>query len=242
MKTLLSWSSGKDSAWALHVLRSSEGIEVAGLFTTVNEQFDRVAMHAVRRDLLAAQARAAGLPLYVVPIPNPCPNAVYEERMRAFIGEARGRGIEAMAFGDLFLEDIRRYRERNLEGTGIRPLFPIWQRDTRALAAEMIAAGLRARVACLDPRRLPAACAGREFDEAFLADLPDSVDPCGENGEFHTFAYAGPMFGPPVPVCCEGTVERDGFVFADLVLAPDGSSGRATAGRRTFTPAAGEDP
>jgi uncharacterized protein (TIGR00290 family) len=217
-------------------LRSTPEVEVAGLFTTVNEQFDRVAMHAVRRDLLAAQARAAGLALYVIPIPNLCPNAVYEERMRAFIGEARGRGIEAMAFGDLFLEDIRRYRERNLDGTGIRPLFPIWQRDTCALAAEMIAGGLRARVACLDPRRLPAAFAGREFDAAFLADLPESVDPCGENGEFHTFAYAGPMFGSPVPVRCEGTVERDGFVFTDLVPALDRVGPSPNEGERLLTP------
>jgi uncharacterized protein (TIGR00290 family) len=220
MKTLLSWSSGKDSAWALHVLRASEGIEVTGLFTTINEEFDRVAMHGVRRDLLEAQAKAAGLPLHVIPIPNPCPDSVYEQRMGDFVGKARDSGIEAMAFGDLFLEDIRRYRERCLEGTGIRALFPLWGAQTRALASQMISAGLRARLTCLDPRRLPAAFIGHEFDEAFLASLPQGVDPCGENGEFHTFSYAGPMFDAPVPVHFKGGVERDGFVFADLRPQP----------------------
>ena len=219
MKTLLSWSTGKDSAWSLYVLRRTPGIEVAGLFTTVNAAFNRVAMHAVRRALLEAQAAAAGLPLHVIEIPWPCPNEAYEARMGAFVLEQKAQGVEAMAFGDLFLEDIRAYRESKLAGSGIEPLFPLWGRDTAALADEMIAGGLKAYLTCVDPRKLPAQFAGRAFDAALLAELPAGVDPCGENGEFHTCVSAGPMFTGPIAVRA-GTIEtRDGFVFADLLPA-----------------------
>jgi uncharacterized protein (TIGR00290 family) len=221
VKALLAWSSGKDSAWTLHALRR-ERVEVAGLLTTLNQTHDRVAMHAVRRTLLEAQAEAAGLPLVIVPIPHPCPNDVYEEAMGRAIEDARAAGVEAVAFGDLFLEDVRRYRERMMAGTGLRPLFPLWGRPTPTLAEEMIAGGLRARVTCVDPRAAPAALAGREYDHAFLSDLPPSVDPCGERGEFHTFAWDGPMFRRPVPVRAGEVVTRDGFVFADLL--PDGEA------------------
>jgi uncharacterized protein (TIGR00290 family) len=219
MKTLLSWSTGKDSAWTLYVLRQTPGIEVVGLFTTVNEAFDRVAMHAVRRALLEAQGAAAGLPLHVIEIPWPCPNEAYEARLGAFVAEQKARGIEAMAFGDLFLEDIRAYREAKLAGSGIAPLFPLWGRETRALAEEMIAGGLKAHLTCVDPKKLPASFAGRAFDRALLAELPAGVDPCGENGEFHTCVSAGPMFAQSIEVR-RGVIEtRDGFVFADLLPA-----------------------
>jgi uncharacterized protein (TIGR00290 family) len=218
MKTWLSWSSGKDSAWSLNVLRAGEA-EVTALFTTVNAAFDRVAMHAVRRELLEAQARAAGLDLHVIEIPHPCPNADYERIMGAFVEKARAQGVEAMAFGDLFLADIRAYRERQLAGTGIAPLFPLWGRDTRTLANDMIDGGLEAHITCLDPAKLDRAFAGRAFDRAFLADLPDGVDPCGENGEFHTFVTAGPMLRVPIATRVGDVIERDGFVFADLLPA-----------------------
>jgi uncharacterized protein (TIGR00290 family) len=218
MTTWLSWSSGKDSAWSLETLRR-EGVSVTGLFTTVNAAFDRVAMHAVRRTLLESQARAAGLPLQAIEIPYPCPNADYERIMGAFVERAKDAGVTAMAFGDLFLGDIRAYRERHLAGTGIAPIFPLWEKDTRALAHEMIAAGLVAHVTCVDPSKLDRSFAGRTFDAAFLADLPPGIDPCGENGEFHTFVSAGPMFGAPVPVRVGEIAERDGFVFADILLA-----------------------
>jgi uncharacterized protein (TIGR00290 family) len=217
MKTLLSWSTGKDSAWSLYVLRQTPGIEVAGLFTTVNAAFDRVAMHAVRRALLEAQAAAAGLPLHVIEIPWPCPNEAYEARMGAFVAEQTARGVEAMAFGDLFLEDIRAYREAKLANSGIAPLFPLWGRDTAALAEEMIAGGLKAHLTCVDPKKLPAHFAGRAFDRALLAELPAGVDPCGENGEFHTFVYDAPVFSHPIEVRSGEVVERDRFVFADLL-------------------------
>jgi uncharacterized protein (TIGR00290 family) len=219
MKTLLSWSTGKDSAWSLCVLRQTPGIEVAGLFTTVNAAFDRVAMHAVRRALLEAQAAAAGLPLHVIEIPWPCPNEAYEARMGAFVAEQTARGVEAMAFGDLFLEDIRAYREAKLAGSGIAPLFPLWGRDTAALAEEMIAGGLKAHLTCVDPKKLPAHFAGRPFDRALLAELPAGVDPCGENGEFHTCVSAGPMFAHAIDVRAGAIETRDGFVFADLLPA-----------------------
>jgi uncharacterized protein (TIGR00290 family) len=218
-KTLLAWSSGKDSAWSLHVLRAAGEVEVVGLLTTINEAFDRVAMHAVRTELLRAQAAAAGLPLWTVPIPWPCSNAAYEAAMAAALERARADGIEAVAFGDLFLEDIRRYREERMAATGLKPLFPLWQRPTAPLAREMIAGGLRARLTCVDPRALPDRFAGRDFDAALLAELPATVDPCGERGEFHTFAYDGPMFSRPVPIRSGEVVTRDGFVFADLVPA-----------------------
>ena len=216
MQTWLSWSSGKDSAWSLEMLRRGGEHEVTGLFTTVNALFDRVAMHAVRRTLLEVQAKAAGLPLHAIDIPYPCPNADYERIMGAFVARAQAHGVDAMAFGDLFLADIRAYREKQLAGTGIAPLFPLWGRDTRKLAAEMIDGGLVAHLTCVDPRKLDRAFAGRRFDRALLADLPTGVDPCGENGEFHTFVSAGPMFHEAVPIRTGEVVERDGFVFADM--------------------------
>jgi len=219
MRVLLSWSSGKDSAYSLHVLRQNVEVEVVGLLTTVNAAANRVAMHAVRRDLLDAQAEAVGLPLLVVPLPSPCPNEVYEAAMAQALDEARERGVEAVAFGDLFLTDVRRYREERMAGTGLVPLFPLWGRPTRELALEMLAAGLRARISCLDPRVLPPALAGREFDRELLEALPAGVDPCGENGEFHTFAWDGPVFARPLPVRGGEVVTRDGFVFADLLPA-----------------------
>jgi uncharacterized protein (TIGR00290 family) len=219
VRTLLSWSSGKDSAWSLHVLRARGDARVVGLLTTVNEDADRVAMHAVRRQLLRDQADAAGLPLREVPIPRRCSNAVYEAAMAAALARARASGIEAVAFGDLFLRDIRRYREERMKGTGLRPLFPIWGLDTRLLAHEMVRGGLRARLTCADPRQLDPRFVGRDFDERLLRDLPAGVDPCGERGEFHTFAYAGPMFLRPVRVATGQKVFRDGFWFADLVPA-----------------------
>ncbi|MET0554973.1 MAG: ATP-binding protein [Vicinamibacteria bacterium] len=223
MNVVLAWSSGKDSAWALHALRQDPALTVVGLLTTVNAAHDRVAMHAVRRALLHAQARAAGLPVHVVEIPYPCPDEAYEAAMAEAVGRLRADGVQAMAFGDLFLEDVRRYRETRLQGSGLAPLFPLWGRPTRALAEEMIDGGLRARLTCVDPRALPASFAGRAFDRALLADLPAAADPCGENGEFHTFAWDGPMFRRPVPVTPGDVVERDGFVFADLLPQNDGS-------------------
>ena len=219
IKTLLSWSSGKDSAWTLHVLRQRDDIEVAGLFTTLNAEADRAAMHAVRRALVERQAAAAGLPVEFIPLPHPCPNAAYEAAMSAFIDGARSRGVSAIAFGDLRLEDVRRYREEAMRGRGIECLFPIWGRDTGALAADMVEAGLRARITCVDPRQVPTRFAGRLFDRSLLDELPAGVDHCGENGEFHTFAFAGPMFRHPINVTVGETVEREGFVFTDLLPA-----------------------
>ncbi len=216
-KVLLSWSSGKDSAWTLHVLRRTPGIEVVGLLTTINEAFGRVAMHAVREELLEAQAAAAGLPLWKVPIPDACSNAQYEKAMEGVLKRALGEGIAAIAFGDLFLEDIRAYRVERMRGTGVEPVFPIWGTATAQLARDMVAAGLQARLTCVDPRILDKSFAGRAFDAAFLEDLPPGVDPCGERGEFHTFAWSGPMFTSPVPVEVGEIVERGGFVFADLL-------------------------
>lgn len=217
-RILLSWSSGKDSAWALHQLRLADDVEVAGLLTTVTEIFDRVSMHGVRRAILQAQATAAGLPLHEVTIPSPCPNEIYEERMTTAMHAVREDGIRTVAFGDLFLEDIRGYREANLAKVGMSAVFPLWQCPTPDLARQMIAEGLRAAVVCVDPRRLDASFAGRLFDENFLSDLPDEVDPCGENGEFHTVVFGGPMFQSDLPVTVGETVQRDGFVFADVVL------------------------
>lgn len=216
-RALVSWSSGKDSAWALHVLRERGEVEVAGLLVTVSSGHGRVAMHGVRLELVAAQARATGLPLYPVSIPSPCSNEQYEQALGRALGRARAEGVSAVAFGDLFLEDVRRYREERLAGSGVLPLFPLWGRPTRELAREMVAAGLRARLTCVDPRQMPGSFAGREFDAALLSELPPAVDPCGERGEFHTFAYAGPMFRAPVAFAPGAVVEREGFVFADLV-------------------------
>jgi uncharacterized protein (TIGR00290 family) len=218
MKILVSWSSGKDSAWMLHVLRS-EGLGTpAALLTTINQAADRVAMHAVRAGVLRAQADAAGLPLITVPIPSPCPNDVYEAQMAAAVERAAAEGFTHVAFGDLFLEDVRRYREERLARTRLTPIFPLWLRPTAALAREMLAGGLEAYLTCVDPRALPASMAGRRFDEALLAELPDATDPCGERGEFHTCAVAGPMFSKRIDVSVGKKVERDGFVFADLQL------------------------
>ena len=215
--TLLSWSSGKDSAWALYELRQSPDIEVVGLVTTVNQAYDRVAMHAVRAELLECQADAVGLPLHVLPIPYPCSNAQYEVIMDGFVAQARAQGVECMAFGDLYLEDIRRYREDRLKDTGLSPLFPLWQRPTDQLIEQMLAGGLRARITCIDPKHLAQGFVGRPLDRALLNEFPDTVDPCGENGEFHTFAVDGPMFRWPVDVRVGEIVKRDGFVFADLM-------------------------
>jgi uncharacterized protein (TIGR00290 family) len=218
-KALLSWSSGKDSAWALHVLRQKGELEIVGLLTTINRVHDRVAMHAVRTELLRAQASAAGIPLWEVPIPSPCTNVEYEAAMGQAMARARTDGIGTIAFGDLFLEDIRAYREEKLRAVSMTPVFPLWSLPTGALARDMIAGGLRARLTCVDPKQLAGSFAGREFDDALLAELPEGVDPCGERGEFHTFAYDGPMFRAPVAVRSGDVVERDGFVFADLVPA-----------------------
>lgn len=223
-KTLLSWSSGKDSAWALNLLRKNPEVEVTGLVTTVNSSFDRVAMHAVRRALLAEQASRAGLPLWVVEIPEKCTNAEYEERMRGLIDRARQERVEAMAFGDLFLEDVREYRVKMLKGTGIEPAFPLWGLDTAELSKEMISAGVKAIVTCVDPKVLDPGLAGKAWDNGFIRELPQGADPCGENGEFHTFVHSGPMFDADVRVRPGGTTERDGFVFADLVPAGEASA------------------
>ncbi len=216
-KLILSWSSGKDSAYSLHQLRLAGHYDVVGLVTTLNQVHDRVAMHAVRRELLRAQAQHAGLPLFEVDLPYPCSNEDYEACMRAFLGRAVAQGVTAIAFGDLFLEDVRAYRERQLAETGLEPVFPLWGKPTLALAREMIDAGLKAHLTCVDPRQLPPAFAGRSFDHALLAELPASADPCGERGEFHTFVWDGPMFSRPVPVHLGEVVEREGFVFADLL-------------------------
>ena len=218
-RVLLSWSSGKDAAYALHRLRADPEVAVAGLLTTLNGAFDRVAMHGVRDALLEAQAEAAGLPLWKVPLPWPCSNEAYEAAMAEACARAAAEGITAVAFGDLFLEDVRAYREAKLAGTGLAPVFPLWGEDTARLAREMIASGLEATLVCVDPRALEARFAGRAFDGALLAELAPGVDPCGERGEFHTFAWAGPMFRQPVAVAPGETVTREGFVFADLVPA-----------------------
>ena len=219
MKTLVSWSSGKDSAWTVHVLRQRREVEIAALLTTINETAQRVAMHAVRVDVLQAQADALGLPLWQIPIPSPCPNEVYERVMATAVRRAVAEGFTQIAFGDLFLEDIRRYREERLAGTGLTPLFPLFGADTSVLAREMIAAGVRARITCLNPKVLDRSFAGREFDSALLTELPPGIDPCAERGEFHTCAYDGPMFSRPVPIETGITVERDGFVFTDLTIS-----------------------
>jgi len=220
-KALLSWSSGKDSAWALHVLCRQAELEVVGLLSTINQEFDRVAMHAVRTALLRQQAESVGLPLRLIELPFPCSNENYEERMRELIATAQADGIEAIAFGDLYLTDVRQYRERMMEGTGIIPLFPLWGQPTAQLAREMLAGGLRAQITCIDPRRLPASLGGSEYNRDFLDALPVGIDPCGENGEFHSFAFDGPMFSRPVNFTVGETVERDGFIFTDLLPVKD---------------------
>lgn len=218
-KTMLSWSSGKDSAWSLLMLRQDPDIAVDGLFCTVNQKFDRVAMHAVRVQLLQQQADSIGLPLQLIPIPYPCSNAAYAEIMGEFIEREKERGVENIAFGDLFLEDIRAYREKSLSGTGITPIFPIWGFDTHALPTTMLESGLRAHITCVDPSQLPAELCGKEYDASFLSDLPQGVDPCGENGEFHSFAFDGPMFDHRIDIKIGETTTRDNFVFTDLLPA-----------------------
>jgi uncharacterized protein (TIGR00290 family) len=217
-KAWLAWSSGKDSAWALHTVRQSGEFEVVSLLTTVNRTYQRVAMHAVRESLLEIQADAAGLPLVKVAVPTPCPNEIYEQAMGEAMERARAEGVRHVIFGDLFLEDIRAYREKQLAACGMTPVFPLWRQDTRELAEEMLAGGLSAYLTCVDPRKLGDEFAGRRFDAELLAAFPPGVDPCGENGEFHTFAYAGPMFREAIPVVVGEIVEREGFVFADLLL------------------------
>lgn len=217
MRIWLSWSSGKDSAWALHELRAQGEHEIVGLLTTLNQSSDRVAMHGVRRELLEAQARAAGLPLLQVDLPWPCDNDAYAARMAKACERAVSEGVEGIAFGDLFLEDIRAYREEQLAATPLEPLFPLWKRETRELARSMTSAGLSARLTCVDSRQLDASFAGEIFDQELLERLPDGVDPCGENGEFHTFVTAGPMFSSDIPVTLGEVVDRDGFIFADLL-------------------------
>jgi uncharacterized protein (TIGR00290 family) len=218
-RILVSWSSGKDSAWTLHVLRQSSEYEIAGLLTTLNREADRVAMHAVRRSLLEMQAAAAGLPLWCVPLPWPCSNEQYESLMAETCAKAVAAGIEAVAFGDLFLDDVRAYRIRQMAGTGLDPLFPIWGKATAALAHEMIASGLKAILTCVDTQKLDRTFAGRQFDEQLLAELPEGVDPCGERGEFHSFVYGGPMFDRKIAVAPGEKLIRDRFAFADVLPA-----------------------
>jgi len=213
----LSWSSGKDSAWALYTLQQDPDYEVVALVTTVNEKYKRVAMHGVRERILQQQADAAGLPLHILNIPSPCNNEEYETVMKNFLHIMRANNVEHMAFGDLYLEDIRQYREKQLENTGISPVFPLWQQPTRRLAETMIDSGLEATITCIDPRKLSTDFAGQKFNHHFLNSLPDDVDPCGENGEFHSCVHNGPMFNQALMINTGEVVERDGFVFADLI-------------------------
>jgi uncharacterized protein (TIGR00290 family) len=216
-KVLLSWSSGKDSAWTLHLLRQRPDTQITALLTTFNSVADRVAMHAVRRTLVEAQAERTGIPLWAVELPHPCSNLEYEERMRAVCQRATAEGITAIAFGDLFLQEIRDYRVRQLQGSGLEPLFPVWQIPTDQLGREMIAGGVKAKITCVDPKKLAKSFAGRDYDLRLLQDLPPEIDPCGENGEFHTFVYDSPVFSRPIAVRAGEVVERDGFVFADVL-------------------------
>ena len=218
-KALIAWSSGKDSAWALHEVRRSGDYDVVGALTTVSETFSRVSMHGVRNELLSAQLEAVGLQPTLVHIPFPCPNDVYESRMETTLATAKMTGVTHVIFGDLFLEDVRAYREQKLAGSGITPLFPLWQRPTAALAREMIEAGVETYLVCVDLKQLPKTFAGRRFDEKLLADLPPDADPCGEKGEFHTFVAGGPMLSRKIPVKAGDVVEREGFAFADFVMS-----------------------
>jgi uncharacterized protein (TIGR00290 family) len=218
-KIWLSWSSGKDSAWALHVLRRQGEYEITGLLTTINSAFDRVAMHGTRRALVEMQAEAVGLPLIAVPLPWPCSNAEYEAAMKKACDQALSQGVSAIAFGDLFLADVRAYRERQLKGTGLEPLFPLWHIPTDELARQMIAGGLRARLVCVDPKQIDSRFAGRDFDLQLLGELPPGADPCGENGEFHSVVYDGPTFKWPLPITTGERVERDGFCYCDVLCA-----------------------
>ena len=226
-RVIISWSGGKDSAWTLHTLRQQpDKYSVAGLLTTVNLRFNRIAMHGVRRELLDAQAEAAGLPLWVIPLPSPCTNEHYERRMANALHFVRNLGVEAIAFGDLYLQDIRRYRETQFANCGLELLFPVWGVPTHELSDKMLRAGVKARLSCVDPRLVPVEYAGKDYDSKLVANLPASADPCAENGEFHTFVYAGPMFRKPIDIMNGEIVERDGFVFADLLLARDANMSR----------------
>lgn len=216
-KTLIAWSSGKDSAWALHEARRSGDYDIVGALTTVTDSFSRVSMHGVREELLAAQLEAAALPSITVRIPYPCPNEIYEREMATAMARAQANGVTHIIFGDLFLADLRAWREEKLRSIGMTAVFPLWQRPTDALAREMIAGGLEAHLAVVDMAKLAPSFAGRRFDDALLADLPDGIDPCGENGEFHSFVAAGPMFNRRIAVTKGEVVERDGFAFADFV-------------------------
>jgi uncharacterized protein (TIGR00290 family) len=218
-KALIAWSSGKDSAWALHEARRAGSFDIVGALTTVTDTFARVSMHGVREELLRAQLAAAGLPALIVRIPYPCPNEIYEREMAAAIADAKARGVTHIIFGDLYLEDVRAYRERQLAGTGIAPVFPLWQRPTDQLARDMIAGGLETYLATVDLNKLPASFAGRKFDAGLLAEFPSGIDPCGENGEFHSCVVAGPMLARKIPIRVGDTVERDGFAYADLLPA-----------------------
>jgi uncharacterized protein (TIGR00290 family) len=217
-KALVAWSSGKDSAWALHEVRCSGDYDVVGALTTVSETFSRVSMHGVRNELLTAQLEAVGLAPTLVHIPFPCPNDVYESRMETTLAAAKASGVTHVIFGDLFLEDVRVYREQKLAGSGITPVFPLWQRPTAALAREMIDAGVETYLVCVDLKQLPKTFASRRFDHALLVDLPPEADPCGEKGEFHTFVAAGPMLSRKIPVQAGEVVEREGFAFADFMM------------------------
>lgn len=217
-KVMLSWSSGKDSAWTLWQLQNDPDYELVGLFTTVNRSFDRVAMHAVRTELLRQQASHAGCPLYEIDIPYPCSNEIYQHKMQKFIGKAKKHEVDCFAFGDLFLEDVREYRIENLKDTGIDAIFPLWGLDTEQLANEMIKSGVKTVITCIDPKQIDKKFAGREFDQSFIDELPETADPCGENGEFHSFVYAGPMLKGQINITLGDVVERDGFVFADIVF------------------------
>ncbi|MEI8364978.1 MAG: hypothetical protein WCF65_01040 [Parachlamydiaceae bacterium] len=219
-KVFISWSSGKDSAWALHILRQDPSVDIAGLFCTVNKAFNRVAVHGVRTALLEQQAREVDLPLYIVEIPYPCDNEIYVKAFKTFVMTAEQMGISYFAFGDLFLEDVRAYREEILAGTGVKPLFPLWGMSTHALSKEMIAQGLKAVITCLDPKHLGSEFAGRNYDESFLKDIPASVDPCGENGEFHSFAFDGPMFKDAIEIMSGRTIIRDGACYTDILPKP----------------------
>jgi len=216
-KVALSWSSGKDSTWTLHLLRQMLDIQVVALITTFNSTANRVAMHAVRRALVEAQVERTGIPLWAVELPWPCSNLNYEEQMRSVCERATAEGITAVAFGDLFLQDIRDYRVRQLQGTGLQPLFPVWQIPTEQLGRDMIATGLKAKLTCVDSSKLAKSFAGRDYDLPLLQALPAEVDPCGENGEFHTFVYDAPVFSRPIGVRTGEVIERDGFVFADFL-------------------------
>jgi len=216
-KALVAWSSGKDSAWALHEARRTGGFDIVGALTTVTDAFDRVSMHGVREELLREQLDAVGLPPVIVHIPFPCSNEIYEQKMAEAMGNAKASGVTYMIFGDLFLEDVRAYRERHLAGIGITPVFPVWGRSTPALAREMIKAGLEAHLSTVDLGKLSASFAGRRFDDALLDALPAGADPCGENGEFHSFVSAGPMLSRRIAVKVGETVKRDGFAYADLL-------------------------